>query len=235
MKKILFLFSFLFSLSGFSQSSSEQPFKRFYLGVGGSADVCFRTLKINGISNAVFEENVRYRNDNEIPKIAYSAGAQLGYMLKKRWGLELGIQYANLGYETKWKDISSSTNPSEYKKIRYNFHYILVPLKANVFLGERKLRFVAGAGLAAGFFLYERHTFLYTNLGDSKSNMNYIYNPFNLFVVANVGADLKLNERLHLRVEPYYRYGLLEILNSRISAHLWNAGFNIALNMELGS
>jgi hypothetical protein len=233
MKKTLFLVCFSLQLYSFSMPVSDEPFKRFYLGFGGSLDICDRTLKVNGISNPAYDDIISNRNYNEIPKLGFSGGAQLGYLLKKRFGLELGIQYANMGYETKWSLMSNYSNPYENVKTRYNFHHILIPLKANLFLGERRLKFMVGAGVAAGFFVYERRTILYKDQGNSKTDVNHIYNPFNLFVLASAGADLKLSERVHFRIEPYYRYGLLQILNSPITAYLWNGGVNAGLTFEL--
>ncbi|MBL0098010.1 MAG: outer membrane beta-barrel protein [Bacteroidetes bacterium] len=90
--------------SAFSQDTltlqETSEFKRLAIGVNISPDYCYRTLKNNN-GNSTSDMIIDLREESEGPKLGYTAGLNAGYNFSKKWGVEMGIQYSNKGYEFK--------------------------------------------------------------------------------------------------------------------------------------
>jgi hypothetical protein len=239
LKKFFFLFLMALSLSLSAQETIEKKNSSFFAGVSFSPDYCFRTLQnhaVNPATTYVFER----KKQHEIPKTGYTAGLALGYLMKESIILETGIRYSSQGYKTNEIintsiDSNGVLEKSETVKYKYNFSYIEFPLKASLLMGKKKLKFIAGAGLVAGICLYERTTteMISPSRSVTRESPNYIYNPFNLFAIASAGMNLKLKERMDLRIEPDFKYGLLQIIDQPVTAHLWSAGISAGLYFRL--
>ncbi|HRI01471.1 MAG TPA: porin family protein [Saprospiraceae bacterium] len=181
------------------------------------------------------------RNNNELLKLGYSAGLNVCFRLKKSVDFETGIQYSNKGYQSKFKDAITQhpdpTNPTKEKMI-YNYHYLDVPLRAIFTFGKQKIRFLTSVGLSTNFFIQETITSVavYSARTEKKtSSTKFDYNKINISPMLSIGIDLTLNRLMNLRIEPTFRYGLLNIINAPVSAFLYSSGLNMSYNFKINS
>ena len=54
------------------------------------------------------------------------------------------------------------------------------------------------------------------------------YNKVNLSPTISVGIDYKINNRMNLRIEPTFRYGVLKIIDAPVTGYLYSGGLNIS-------
>ncbi len=237
MKQLTISFLILTALNTFGQIKTkdviQSDFKRFQIGINFSPDICFRTLKINenhSTSNLVLNQ----RNKIETMKFGYTSGLNVCFSITKFIGMETGIQYSNKGYQTKFIDLTSNQpDPSIPNKIKiiYNFHFIDIPLKVNFTLGKKKVRFFSSVGLTANILIKETQTsiLVFSNHTDKQTQpTSYDYNKTNISPTISLGIDYKINNRMNLRVEPTFRYGVLKIINAPLTGYLYNGGLNIS-------
>ncbi|MCX7743653.1 MAG: PorT family protein [Flavobacteriales bacterium] len=248
MKKIVILiFTFLMwnlSVVFTEKSLYAQPnektkpvrdFRRVQLGINLSPDVCYRTLK-NMDGDEETDLNISSHNSIEIPKISFTGGVNVGLHFTRFFGIETGIHYSDKGYQTKILNMTpppgGGIDPTAYEKVRYNyhFHYIDIPLKFFFTVGKRKVRFLISGGIITNVFIKETQTI-------SKFYMNYIetettdtefdYKRINLSPMLGLGIDYRITQRMNLRIEPVFRYGILKIIDAPITGYLYNVGLNI--------
>lgn len=249
MKELLTILASIISLTSIAQDTlktkGSTAFKRMMFGVNSSPDYCFRTLNNNG-GNAMASTVFDLRNKSEEYKIGYTAGLNACYNFSKRFGIELGVQYSNKGYTYHMSDLSFgdligsgtgivySTTTGQVPveaKYRYNFIYLDVPARAIFHLGAKKIRFVASVGVTTNILLKATLTSVseYED-GNTKRetyDQEYDFKSLNISPTISAGLDYSINNKLNLRAEPTFRYGLLAIIDAPITAYLWNAGMNI--------
>ncbi len=51
--------------------------------------------------------------------------------------------------------------------------------------------------------------------------------------MVSVGVEYKINERMNLRVEPTFRYGLLTVIDFPVAGYLYSGGLNIGYYVGL--
>ncbi len=224
MKFIFFTFVTLL----FVNLSISQDHK-FQLGINFSPDVAFRSL--SGEGNMI--------TSVETPKMSYTTGASFVYNLTEKIGLETGLQYTNKGYgtESMYSPIISPTmgyiGAVEFNYI-YSYHYLAIPLKANFLLGNKKVKFIGSIGVDTWLFLNAtKKTIQYVNNNKDMSSRTIEeveFRKINISPIISAGIDWKLSEKLNLRIEPNFKYGLIKTTyNSQISDKLHSTGVNFAL------
>lgn len=119
----------------------------------------------------------------------------------------------------------------------YRYNYIEVPVKVNYKFGDNKLRLIAGAGIIAGVLTSSNQTVI-TEFRDGRTEEETYpgrdsYNKANISSLMSLGFDLSISDRLNLRMEPTFRYGVLEIMDTPVTTHLWSAGLNIGVYFGL--
>ena len=234
----LFIISLVISFSSFGQDKiNENPntdFKRFQIGINISPDICFRTLKNNdGSSTSV--GLMKSHNDRETTKISYTTGLNFCFNIIKSISLETGFQYSNKGFQTKMMDLTfsgppSTTLPTKSKSI-YNFHYIDIPIKMNFSFGKNKIGFFTSVGIITNILIKNDQTMVLVYSDKTEKATNPIIGNFkalNLSPIISIGVDYKINERMNLRVEPIFRYGVMKIIDAPVTEYLWNGGLNIS-------
>ncbi len=230
------------------KKTSLTGFRRLQLGVNFSPDYCYRTL-VGGIQTDLGIFLVNNRNKYEEPKIGYTVGLNVCYQFTKCISLESGIQYSNKGYRTvqQGSEITFGdaidarhgfifdSNASPIKRLKFidNYNYLDIPLKVNFCFGKKRVRFITSVGFVSSFYINKSITTVIVS-EDGKRNRDtdvttyYTFNKFNLSPMLSVGIDLKINNRNSLRIEPTFKYGVLKIINTPLTAYLWNAGLNIS-------
>jgi Outer membrane protein beta-barrel domain len=232
--QLTFLLAFA-AFSAFGQGTPTMNFKRFQIGIIVSPDGCYRTLKNNDGSPSS-DIVIGVRNENETFKLGCTAGLNVCYYIKSNFGFETGIQYSNKGYRTKNKILTWGTPDQSLpikSKFIYGYHYIDIPLRMNYIMGHRKVRFIASAGLTANIFIKEtqRHVLEYEDgkKERDKTTPPYDYKKINISPTFSVGIDYRLNNRMNLRIEPTFRYGILKINDKPIVGYLYSGGLNVGL------
>jgi len=231
---------FILTITAFSSygqdKTKETPtsdFKRVQIGINISPDICFRTLK-NNYGSSTSDGFIKMSNENETVKVGFTTGLNVCFNLKKFIALETGIQYSNKGYQTKFKDLifgQPDPNAPNKAKFIYNFHFIDIPLKANFTIGKKKVRFFTSVGVTTNIFIKETQTsvLVYSDRTDKKTNpTSFDYKRVNISPTISVGIDYKINNRMNLRVEPTFRYGVLKIIDAPVTGYLYNGGLNIS-------
>jgi len=239
-KQFLFLTIALCSFQLFAEEKpkEEKPFRRVMIGVHFSPDVAFRVhTDKNNIQQS--KDLVRFYGKHEIPKFGYCVGLNTMVNIKSFVGIETGIWYMNMGYQTKWQDafFGSTWNGTSFDtahfKIISNFHYIGIPLKVNFTVGKGKLRFFAAAGLAVNFLVNAANTGIIKGYepenGKNTTQLTAYYNRVNIMPLAEAGIDYKINNRMNLKVSPSFRFGVMDvnISQSIIKTFLFNGGINV--------
>jgi len=249
LKRLATLAALFLSLAAFGQensgTTSRTAIHRLLLGVNVSPDYCYRTLK-NNDGSSLASMIIDVRDESEVYKIGYTAGFNLCYTLTKKLGIELGVQYSNKGYAFKNSALifgdaidprygivtlpNSSATPTK-AHITYNHHYLDVPVRAIFSFGKKRIHVVASLGVTTNILLSstQTSTLEFAN-GDTQSETYDQQNDFNSLNISpsiSLGADYRISNKINLRVEPTFRYGLLKISDTRVTAYLWNAGMNV--------
>lgn len=256
MKHFTSIFLTFLSLSIYIQNSVAQDSlstnRKLQVGVFFSPDICYRTLQNNGGSSTLNNEEIdgwiNSSNQLEIPKVSFTAGINIGYQVNTFLGIETGVHYSNKGYSTKMQSLNYGnmidasrgfvyqSQPEEPTKLKfkYNFEYLDIPLKLNITLGKKKIAFISSLGVISSLLVEAstKSVSEYAN-GDKKRNTeksNFEYNTFNISPCISAGIVYRINTRMNLRVEPSFQYGMLKIVDTPITAHLYSGGLNISYN-----
>jgi hypothetical protein len=236
MKKTLYLFLFLASYSLSAQDSTNTNFKHWAVGFTVSPDYCYRTLTSDGSVGSA--SVISLRNGSEQAQYGITSGFNVCYFFKKHFLIETGINYSDKSYSTKdFSDFiySGPPDPSIPSKIKYiyDYNFIDIPLKINVILGKKKLRFIASAGVVSNILLFKKEIQIaeysdvtsITSYPTPKTDLNFQ----GLTALISMGTDISLGKNFNLRIEPVCRYSLALFQTSPVKEHLWSAGLNMGL------
>jgi len=240
MKKFLLVLTVLPLITNAQDSKTKKINKNISVGLSFSPTYNYRTL-INEDNSATNKMVIDNRDKNEIGKVGFGAGANVYITLSKKFELQSGLFYSDKGYKTKKVALNFQTtgpNIPTHFIAKYQMHYLDVPLKLNYMSGQGRLKFIAGAGFSANFFLNAsgKTTVFY---GDGrredreKQSSTTDYQKFNISALASVGVEYKLQQNIFLRAEPTFQYGLLKTVDASIAEHLWNAALNIGIHTRL--
>lgn len=231
---------FLFSFSTYGQDTISIKERGFIIGVNFSPDYCYRTLtkQIDTLSNTSWKQIKHLHDSIEKAKFGYTFGINFGYQINKRICLETGLQYSNKGYKT--IPINSFDSFGKMTNI-INYYYLDVPIKINYFFLKKRLQLLVSAGTTLNLFLYSSIKTItepetatsFKEKSYSSANNN---NKFNFSPIFSAGIKYKIRNRMNLRVEPTFRYGIFDIRNDKSfysSIHLWSIGLNIGCYIEL--
>ena len=193
----------------------------------------------------------------EIPEFGFTMGINLNHKLEEHFYFGAGVQYSNKTYKEKEWGLMYATYPGKglYWSWSYqrtlSYYVFDFPLWLNFITGNKGLQLILGAGLT---FNYCAEGTVYYNYKDLVGNPNFL-NPsqgiayfgntqssFNLSPTISLGLIYYLNDKINLRIEPTYRYGLRDIndasnLNSNYTeyykTYIWNFGINCSRYFDL--
>lgn len=231
MKQLLVLISTLVSLT--VQGQSTKPLQKIFIGFNFSPDYGFRALK-NNDGNPSTDIVINSRNDIEVAKLGYTAGLNACFNFSQLVGLETGIQFSNKGYKTKSQNLvyfpPNASLPTK-SKTNYSYQYIGIPLKAKFSFGKNKVRFISSIGFMTNFLLNIKQTsnYEYSNGTTEKKSQSSKsgFKKVDISPILSVGVDYKLNNKIHLFVEPTFRYGVVKTKDAPVTENLWSAGLNV--------
>jgi hypothetical protein len=210
---------FIFSSPALASDTTAVKQKRFAIGITVSPEMCSRSLTTSKAISA----------NNAI--LAYSAGANVRWRINKQLIASVGLEYSQKGwmgegYDYEWGDITNIYD------VRHQYNYLGMPVRADLSVGEKRMRFLLSSGITPAYLLYERRVKIYQYGTHVKTPFNYIYNPFNLFLSFGVGTEIKLGRRSNLQILPQITYGLLKTIYYSYSGaeHLYSGGLRLSWN-----
>ena len=175
------------------------------------------------------------------PLFGFTAGGNVFYAWRSYLGFEAGIQFGYRGYGEK-KDFSAFPAPInvgyKYWHDAHRYAYLELPLKVVFKSKGERVRFVGSVGASAGLLMYRRTYSKRVRLNGLKEMQSYPVHSsnskFDVIPFASAGIELKLSERLNLRIEPVFRYSLRK---QRITeydfVHFWSAGVDFGCYFRL--
>ncbi len=158
------------------------------------------------------------------------------YQIKKRISIETGIQYSRKGYQTIPFPTVYDFNYDPAIATNYiYFTYLDFPLQANYTFLKSKLQIIASVGAVFNYLLKVSNKTIpeaSTALFQTQTHIsNYPYNKINISPTVGLGIKYNINDRINLRAEPTFRYGLLNTdSKSYAFTHLWTTGLNISFS-----
>lgn len=221
-------------------------YKKLLIGISWSPDRSYLILFNNSSEN--YDFLISNRNNYETPKLGSTNGINLIYNFSKTIGLGSGILISNQGYQSNTMGLltfgdlidprrgsglfeSSNTLP-ERVSIIDNLYYLDLPLKLNLTFGSKGFRFITALGITSNFLLRNSQTIKisYTDGTKEKSTKTSLesYRQVNISPMLSIGVEKKIKERHFIRIEPTFRYGLLKIIDTPVSARLWSLGLNLS-------
>jgi len=215
----------------FEKSSSKLD--GIQIGVSYSPDYCFRTLK-NQNGSLLYDAYMEDRNSRELAKFGSTSGLNINFKLKNNVSVMSGIQYSNKGYKINdnFKPLVVEPIFALNKKIIYNIQYIDIPLGLSLILGKNNIRFITTAGLTTNFLIQDTKVTV-SEFSDGrkekeKDSSDINYEKLNFTVTFSAGIDYKLSDKMNLRIEPTFRYGILKTTELPVTDYLWNGGLNVS-------
>jgi hypothetical protein len=216
-----------------AQSENAPSFNRFQIGVSVSPDVNYRVLKADN-SVEWIKDN---RDEREIPLFGFTAGVNTIFNFTRLIGVETAVQYSLKGYQDKWQDSFNpiqTNDPNVPARTRafYKFHYLDIPIKANISVGKKRVRFIGSVGVVVNVYLASS----WVGVSESQSgertrsvaNEPFNFEAVNISPLVSAGIDWKISDRMSLQAKPTFRYGVLTIIDAPIKGYLWNCGLDIS-------
>ncbi len=231
---LIFLMLVLGSAYGQEYKSSS---KKIQLGINYSPDYNYRTLTINNKTQGATQVK-DIRNKTESPKFGYTTGLQITYILQPKWSLTTGLLYSNKGYiliEKPFGVFESDLLNDKHNfatHFKHTFHYIDLPICISFRIGNNRMQLVASTGVINNIYIKEYVSITQINESSPDFRIHPLlsnHNKFNLSANISCGINYHLHSKIDVRLEPSFRYQLLKVINSDLSAHLWNFGMNTAI------
>ena len=235
-----------------TSSNNDGELKRMEIGVHISPDYANRILKKNGES-LTSDWIIDGRNERETAKLGLTAGFTFNYHVTKSISIGTGVSYGNKGYQTKKNELTfgqmldprygftsstsnGSSSPTHIRFVYYH-HYVGVPLNVNFTAGAGKFKFVSSVGLITEFLTKSTNTaVLFMDDGSisrNKEELNEDYKLINLSPTVSVGVEYALNPNMTLRATPTFRFGVLQIIDTPVTAYLYSAGLQFGYYFKL--
>lgn len=167
------------------------------------------TLSIGGFYSAA------YTRGNLGGSYGYSTGPDLLWKFSTKFRARVGVHFTSIGERKKDMTFITGHGLSGfiYKTFTYyhKYHFLEVPLQADYFLTQRKVRIFLLAGVTPGYFL-ERSWRYDEQLPDDKTTKGKTSTTSDnsyLFTISGsigCGMEMKLHERWSIQLEPTFRY-----------------------------
>lgn len=241
MKNIFISLLLVILISGFNISKAKDfsDQKTWRIGSHLSPDYCFRRLTLN--------ENYPFNSfNNEIRKLGFTGAFNALYNYNSLVSFETGLWFSNRGYRTeeffiKYPNQGSSPDPSSVVLSTYsisNFNYLDIPLKINFNWNLEKIRLFVSTGFLANILINSNINKIDSyieRIERSRSSYPEKIKTFNTSVLLGLGAEIPIKEFMFLRIEPMFRYALLDIYAEKeeFSKNLYTIGLNMGLMFKI--
>ena len=224
-----------------------------YIEIYAGPDVAFRNISDTG--NSVY---LQKRKESTKFSSAYSAGLRYTKVFNNGMSVRTGVNYSqinekftfvqgNLVQITYIIDANGDTTGSyittgtRYKTTYNKFKTIDVPLLIGYELGNGKFHANINAGVIVNVYSWQKGEVLDASyqpvtITTGKTNSPYQYKTnIGMGFMAAASVYYKLNEKLHLLAEPYFRYSLLPMSKENLTfKQKYNtAGLRVGLRVDL--
>lgn len=253
MKRLMLLLFVFIPAILYGQDAEKSFISKCSISISISPDVTGRTIFANKDEEDL-DEIVDEFKQLDKPLIGYSGGVGLNYKVTDHFSVGTGLLFSNKGFGIKKFKMDDlyfgdqidprsgyvyQTLPNNYfgslKSIRfvYNYYYLDVPFRFYYTAGEKRLRFVGGLGITANFLLESKQSTIYVYSNGDRERITRDqpndFAKFNLSSNISAGVDYKLNNQFNIKLEPIFNYGLIKIIDTPVSSHLWSAGLNFSI------
>lgn len=224
-----------------------------YIEIYGGPDIAFRSLSDTGNSTYL-----QKRKESTKFSSAYSAGIRYTRVFGNGMSIRTGINYSqinekftyvqgNLVQVTYIIDANGDTTGSyittgtRYKTTHNKFRTIDVPLLIGYELGNGKFHANINAGVIINAYSWQKGEVLDASLKPvsittGKANSPYQYKTnIGLGFMTGISAYYKLNEKVHILAEPYFRYSLSPMSKENLTfKQKYNtAGLRLGIRFDL--
>ena len=224
-----------------------------YIEVYGGPDMAFRSMSDTG--NSVY---LQKRKESTTFSSAFSAGIRYTKVFNNGISIRTGINYSQINEKFTYSEGnivqvvyiinnagdtigSYTTTGSRYKTTYNKFKTLDVPLVLGYELGNGNFHTNVNAGVIINAYSWQKGEVLDARLqpvdittGKSSSPYQFKTN-IGIGFIGSVSLYYKLNEKLHLMAEPYFRYNLTPASKEIITfKQKYNtAGLRLGLRLDL--
>lgn len=192
---------------------------------------------------------IKGRNSVEKPYIALKGGLAANYNLNQ-FSVGLGIFLSKKTYKLIPQTNyiipynldplygNNGTNNTSLVRLdeiffTYNYYYCDIPLTIRYNLINKKSKFYIFSGVETNIYVSSNNKTVIKYTGGSKrkstdKNKSEM-NAFNLSYVGGIGFQYFLNDKLGIKIEPYYDRNLFSIIDAPVKEYLYATGINITL------
>lgn len=226
------------------QNHDSLKIRKWAVGLSFSPDYCFRIADNPNPGGTL-------KGFKESSSMTIGFGLNGLYRFTKRFGVDLSIFYSSKGERVHVDQITWVTpgtpfdptipNSGQYfyqtsaPDRTYNYKYLEIPLKINMYILDKKLKVFPSFGFASNIFI-GKTTRLYHAKGDhTETEIIHTYNKNNIptidfSLVACIGISYDINNRLFIKLEPNYRQFIRPINDTPISGYFYSIGCNTGLS-----
>ena len=200
-----------------------------YFEVYGGYDLALRSFSDTGNSNYL-----QKRKESLQQSSAFSAGLRYTKVFNNGMSIRTGLNYSQINEKFKYLEahiirteyiIASNgdtigsflSSSSRYKLTHNKYRSIDIPLLLGYEWGNGNFRFNLNAGPVVNIYSWQRGDvldadFKPVSITTGKNNSAYGFRTnTGLGIMASLSAYYKINERLHVLAEPYFRYNFSQV------------------------
>ena len=224
-----------------------------YFEIYGAADYAFRSLSDTGNS-----EYLKKRKESTKFSSAFSAGIRYTRVFNNSMSVRAGVNYSQINEKFTFSQGnivqvtyiigsngdtlgSFTTTGSRYKSTINKYRSIDVPIAVGYELGNGKIHANINAGVVVNIYSWQKGDVLDTayqpvNITTGKNSSPYQFKTnAGVGFIGAVSVYYKLNDRLHLMAEPYFRYNFSPMNKDNITLKqkYQTAGLRLGIRFDL--
>lgn len=241
MKQILSILVSMTPLFMVAQENTKTQ-SQFTFGVVFSPEYCYRDLQGSNDTLIFFTE---WLDSIQEAKFGYTAGFTVSYKVLKYISIESGIMFSNKGFKMIYSDFSGASDPNDPLLMRLSsinqtvsFYYLEIPVLSRFQIVSGKFIIAPAIGLSANIYLDSRLKSI-IKYNDGTPDEKEIYEAdngknFTLSVIAGIGIDYNLSDKLSIGIEPVYKRDIFKSNSSdTFNQYFYSFGANIGLEFRL--
>lgn len=224
-----------------------------YLEIYAGPDYAFRSLSDTGNS-----EYLKRRKESTKFSSAYSAGIRYTKVFNNSMSVRAGVNYSQINEKFKFSQGnlvqityiigpngdtlgSYTTTGTRYKTTINKYRSVDVPVVVGYEIGNGKWHANINAGVVVNIYSWQKGDVLDTayqpvNITTGKNSSPYQFKTnAGVGFTGGVSVYYKLNDRLHLMAEPYFRYNFSPISKENITLKqkYQTAGIRLGIRLDL--
>lgn len=192
------------------EAPAYRPAGRFYTGGFISPDISYSRIERQNTGTRTIKN---YQPNYDLSKFSVTVGLEGMYQINHHLALTLGVQYSGKGGKTKEIEYDPSPIASDPVSMYYvyDYRYIDVPIRFDVYFTRRKVAPFITAGVSTNFFINQRTEVFGIDENDeamqlsSSSVSGFSSVTPQLQVGAGIDIALKYSR---IRIFPIYRIAL---------------------------